>query len=152
MNKMTDLANLPFPHPRQFPTKDDIQHTNSIIEGLDRKIKGLESDISKLQTQLQQIQQKRVNYASYISPLRRLPTELLSTIVGIYLKQGGEITKIASVCSRLREVVLGMAGIWSNISLRDMKPTPGYIALDLLDQYYGSSSKVSTGVVNPGHF
>ncbi|PVG01773.1 hypothetical protein CPB86DRAFT_57893 [Serendipita vermifera] len=139
MNKMTDLADLPFPHPRHFPSKDDIRHTKLIIGHLDRKIEDLESDISKLQAQLQQIQRTRVNYASYISPLRRLPTELLSVIIDIYLKQYGEITIIASVCSRLREVALGMAEVWSDIKLLELKSMrdPRYKLIS--GRHYGSS-------------
>ncbi|CAG8700103.1 4243_t:CDS:2, partial [Acaulospora colombiana] len=133
------LASLPFPHPRQFPSEDDIRQTKLIIGQLDRKIEDLENDIKKLQTQLQQVQRKRTNYASYISPLRRLPTELLSMIIKIYLKEFGEITTIASVCSRLREVVLGMAGFWSNISLRDIEPKEGGHYMRRINGRYGCS-------------
>ncbi|PVG01774.1 hypothetical protein CPB86DRAFT_57900 [Serendipita vermifera] len=145
VDAMTDLVNLPFPHPRRLPSEIDVRYTKSLIGHLDRKMEDLENDISKLQTQLQQIQHKRVNLASYICPLRRLPTELLSVIIGIYLKQYGEITIIASVCSRLREVALGMAGVWSNISLLNAlqhtrhNNDPSLKYTGLVDPPYGSS-------------
>ncbi|PVG01769.1 hypothetical protein CPB86DRAFT_57831 [Serendipita vermifera] len=120
-NAKTNLANPSLHHPRQFPSEDNVRRTKLIMEKLDRKIEDLEGKIKKLQTQLQQLQQEKANHASYISPLKRLPTELLSEIIGIYIKQGGEITTAAGVCSRLRQVVLGMAGIWSKISLREIR-------------------------------
>jgi hypothetical protein len=132
---MIDLMNLPFPHPRQLPNGDDIRRSKSIIEQLDRNIEDLEQDIQQLQTRLQEVQRKRTNYASYISPLRRLPAEILSEIIGICLHNDVEITVVAGICSRLREVVLGMAGIWSDISIRTNYPIPS----SPFDKRYGYS-------------
>jgi hypothetical protein len=129
-----DLANLPFPHPRELPTGNDIRHSKKIIEQLDRKIEDLEQTIGRLQVQLQEVQRKRTNYASYISPLRRLPTEILSEIITIYVEDGEDILDVAGICSRLREVVLGMTAIWSDIKLR---------SFDTTGVYYGSYSNVS---------
>jgi hypothetical protein len=108
-----DLANLPFPHPRELPTGDDIRHSKTIIEQLDKKIEDIEQTIGRLQVQLQEVQQKRTNYASYISPLRRLPTEILSEIVTICLDDGRDILTVAGICGRLREVALGMTAVRS---------------------------------------
>jgi hypothetical protein len=115
---MVDLINLSLPHLRQLPNREDIQHSKSIIDQLDRTIEDLEQNIKQLQTQIQEAQQKRAKYVSYISPLRRLPTEILSEIINICVGDGVDVTIMASICSRLREVILGMAGIWNNISLR----------------------------------
>jgi hypothetical protein len=114
---MIDLANLPFPQLKQLPTGDDIRHSKSIIEQLDQNIVDLERNIKRLRAQLQEAQQKRAAYVSYVSPFRRLPTEVLSEIIILYLQSGGDITVITGICSRLREVALGMAGIWSHIAL-----------------------------------
>jgi hypothetical protein len=113
-----DLANLPFPHPRQLPTADNIQQSKLIIEHLDRNIEYLEHNIRQFQAQLREVRQKRANYVSYVSPLRRLPTGILRKIVYICLEDGEEITVMAGICSRLREVVIGMTRIWSHITLR----------------------------------
>jgi hypothetical protein len=137
---MIDLANLPIPHPRQLPSGDAIRHSKSIIEQLDQNIEDLGRDIEQLQKRLQEVQQKRANYVSYISPLRRLPTEILSEIIGICIQNNVDITIMAGICSRLREVVLGMAGIWSNISLHDV----GHPHFDSrFTKPYGSSIFVS---------
>jgi hypothetical protein len=119
MSTITDWPNIPYPHPRQLPTEDDIRHSKSIIKKLDH-------DIRQLQTQLQEVQQKRANHLSYISPLRRLPTEILNEILRICLEDGGNVLEIAGICSRLREVVLGMTGIWSNITLYQAHPDYPY--------------------------
>jgi hypothetical protein len=132
---MIDLMNLPFPHPRQLPSGDDIRRSKSIIEQLDRNIEDLEQDIRRLQIRLQEVQQKRTNHASYISSLRRLPVEILTEIINMCLQNDVEITVVAGICSRLREVVLGMAGIWSDISIRTNYPTPS----SLFDKRYGYS-------------
>jgi hypothetical protein len=138
-----DVANLPFPHPRQLPTGDEIRHSKSIIEDLDRNIEDLEQDIRRLQTRLHEVQRKRANYASYISPLRRLPTEILGEIVSFCIHNSVDITVVASICGRLREVALGMSRIWSNISLRCIKPKRGQLTIYRFYERYGSSESVS---------
>jgi hypothetical protein len=140
MNSVTDLANLPFPHPRELPTGDDVRHSKAIIEQLDRSIEDLEQSIICLQRQLQEVRQKRANYVSYISPLRRLPTEILSEIIGMRIDDGEDTLTIAGICSRLREVALGMTAIWSNITLR---PTRSKNKSALIGRQYGFSKTVS---------
>jgi hypothetical protein len=49
------------------------------------------------------------------SPLERLPTEVLSEIVNMYLFDDGEITTITHICNRIRQVVFGMASLWRGI-------------------------------------
>jgi hypothetical protein len=136
---MIDIMNLPFPHPRPLPSGDDIRRSKSIIEQLDRNIEDLEQDIRQLQTRLQEVQQKRTNYASYISSLRRLPVEILTEIISMCLQNDVEITVVAGICSRLREVVLGMTGIWSDISIRANYPIPS----SRFDKCYGYSTIAS---------
>jgi hypothetical protein len=135
MSTVTDVANLPFPYPRQLPTGDNVRETKAIIKQLDRSIENIEQGIRKLQEQLQEVRRKRANYVSYISPLRRLPTEILCNIIGIHIGDGENILKIARICSRLREVALGMARIWSNIALRSTDSRARYW---LSNVHYGS--------------
>jgi hypothetical protein len=101
-----DWANLPYPHPRQLPTEDEIRHTKLVMEQLDRSIEDL--------------QRKKANYASYVAPFRRLPTEILREIINICIDDGVDITVMAGICSRIRDVALGMTGIWSDIKLRSI--------------------------------
>jgi hypothetical protein len=139
VNVVTDVANLPVPDPRQLPTRDDVRHSKTIIEHLDRTIEDLEQSIRQLQGQLHEVRRKRANHASYISPLRRLPTEILSEIIGICIKCGTDILTMCGICSRLREVSLGMARIWGVIALR---PTHSAAKYHLPGRQYGSLATV----------
>jgi hypothetical protein len=141
MNTMTGWANLPYPHPWQLPTENDIQQTKSIIAELDQNIEDLKQNIRQIQAQIREVRKKRANYASYIAPLRRLPTEILCEIVSICLEDGQEITVMAGICSRLREVVIGMAGIWSNITLCTTLTSEN--CMIPFDRQYGYSINVS---------
>jgi hypothetical protein len=116
---MADLANLPCPHLRtQFPTNEEVLLGDSVIKELDQDIELLQVELIGLQTRLESLQRKRANYASYFSPLRRLPTEILREIIIICIDQGINITTIAGLNARLRNAALGVATLWSKISLR----------------------------------
>jgi hypothetical protein len=139
MSIVTDWANLPYPHPRQLPNSDDIQHHKAIIEQMDRNIEDIEQSIRRLQTQLEEVRTQRANHVSYISPLRRLPTEVLSQIILMCIKDGKDVIEIAAICGRLREVAIGMSTLWSDISLRPI----GYEFEGDSFKQYGSSKEVS---------
>jgi hypothetical protein len=116
---MADLAELPCPHPRgKFPTQEEILLSKPVIEALDQDIKVLQVEMKSLKKRLESLQRKRANYASYVSPLRRLPTEILSEIIRICVDDGVDITTIAGLSARLRKTALGMATMWSKVSLR----------------------------------
>jgi hypothetical protein len=136
MSEVIDVANLPVPDPKQLPTGDNVRHTKTIIEELDQSIEHLEQDIKRLHEQLQEVRRKRANYVSYISPLRRLPTEILCNIIGICIEGGVDILTLSEICSRLRQAALGMAGIWSNITLHCVTKYP------IFGQKYGSFETV----------
>ncbi|PVF90897.1 hypothetical protein CPB86DRAFT_659800, partial [Serendipita vermifera] len=93
---------------RLLPTTEKIQDSRHVIERIDE-------EITKLEAQLQALRLKRELYASYISPLRRLPTEILTNIVDLALKDGSSVTVLTQVCSRLRYIVLGTPRFWSSI-------------------------------------
>jgi hypothetical protein len=128
---MTDLVDLPCPHPRQqFPTKEEVLRLKPLIERLNKDTYLLQVEVNRLQTQLESLQRKRANYASYISPLRRLPTEILREIISTCIDQGIDILTIAGLNARFRDAALGMATLWSKISLR-----PGQIDLEDDEEY-----------------
>jgi hypothetical protein len=52
-----------------------------------------------------------------ISLFERLPTEVLSEIIDMYLFETGNIATITHICSRIRQVTFGMAIVWNNIVL-----------------------------------
>jgi hypothetical protein len=49
--------------------------------------------------------------------LDRLPTEVLSEIVAIYLDVDNKIIVITQICRRIRQVVFGLGSIWRTIRL-----------------------------------
>jgi hypothetical protein len=118
MSTTTNLSNLSCPHPRGLPTEEDIRQSKLIIKQLDQSIEELIQKIRQLHTQIQEVQQTRASYVSYLSPLRRLPEEVLREIITMCINNGADVTVMAGICSRLREVVLGMASLWSKLSLR----------------------------------
>jgi hypothetical protein len=66
-----------------------------------------------------QIHEKRdANYAFRTSSLERLPVEILSEIVEIYLSYYyPKITTIMHICRRLRHVTLELPTIWCNLRI-----------------------------------
>ncbi|CAG8753258.1 1597_t:CDS:2, partial [Acaulospora colombiana] len=147
MSAMADLVDLPLPHPHRPPTAEEVRFSKARIESLGQEIDDLElkitkfrdrgwiqdlqqqldqgaaagtldSKIEKIQAEVHELERKRANYISYVSPIRRLPTEILSQIIDLCLKDREDITKLAAICGRFRDVTLGMTRIWSNISLQ----------------------------------
>lgn len=106
--QMAHLQNLSVSTARLLPTTEEVEHSNYIIRGIDE-------DINKLETQLQALRRKRDLYASYISPFRRLPTEILICIMGLALKKDVSLTTLTQICSRLRYIALETTKFWSNI-------------------------------------
>lgn len=67
--------------------------------------------------QLQNLQQKRANHASYIAPLRRVPMEILREIVKLCWEDGMDMTVLLNACSRIRQAVMGLSAVWTKICL-----------------------------------
>jgi hypothetical protein len=122
---MASGETLPFPHPRDLPTRAEVLLHKNIIGGLEIDLDHIKKEISRLQTRLQHLQQKKTNHASYISPLRRLPPEILSKIVYMCLYDGIKLTTLTRICGTLREVVVGMSNLWNEILLSSI-PRPRY--------------------------
>ncbi|PVG01805.1 hypothetical protein CPB86DRAFT_58285 [Serendipita vermifera] len=112
---MTD--SLPFPHPRHSPTQTEVLLHKSLLEGLEKDIESTQKQINRLQSRLQHLEHTKANYLSYISPLRRLPVDVLSEIVHFCIQSGIEITLLTQICGSLRDVVIGSSTLWKNIFL-----------------------------------
>jgi hypothetical protein len=128
---MADNA-LPFPHPRHRPTQAEILFHKRVIEGLERDIIDVMKELDVLQgtpqflqSRLQLLQQRRANHASYISPLRNLPPEVLVEIVHICLYNDVGIMTLTQICGTLRDVVIGTPTFWKCIRLEP--PTFGQV-------------------------
>ncbi|PVG01785.1 hypothetical protein CPB86DRAFT_58080 [Serendipita vermifera] len=126
---MDSLYDIPFPHPRHSPTKAEILSSKTSIGSLEPEIESIQQKIKELQARLQPLQRKRNNHASYISPLRRLPPEILSSIIQICLVNGASLLTLTQICGTIRDVVHGMTTIWSKIALTERDPYGYYVCL-----------------------
>jgi hypothetical protein len=122
--ELENLTNLPIPHPKQLPTAVEIQYATLVINDLDKGIGSLKTKIHELQVQLQGLQKKRKNYLSYIAPFRRLPAEIVSEIVWMWLYDGGYILDLAHINSQFRNAVFGTRSIWRHIRLTSEDDPP----------------------------
>jgi hypothetical protein len=110
---------IPNPHPRRLPTDDEVKHCKVFVEGLDVETDKIKMDISRLQKQLDALEEKRINYLSFISPIRCLPPELISDICLACVKAGMSPMTLNQVCGRFREIVNNTSELWSHICLTD---------------------------------
>ncbi|PVG01791.1 hypothetical protein CPB86DRAFT_870856 [Serendipita vermifera] len=112
---MAQLLAIPLPHPRHNPSRTEILWCQSAIKDLSGEISSLESQIRELTSRLVPLQKKRDNYASYISPFRRLPPEILTEIVTICLDRGVKLATMTQICGTVRNVVIGIPSVWSKL-------------------------------------
>ncbi|PVG01739.1 hypothetical protein CPB86DRAFT_870821 [Serendipita vermifera] len=113
---------LSIPHPRHRASVEEIRHAKSIIMHLGTTIENLEVKIKDMNSVLHQLQQKKANYKSYIAPFRQLPDEVLREIVLHCLHLRIPLRTLLHVCGPLRDVILGMTSVWSDISLEAPLP------------------------------
>jgi hypothetical protein len=112
---------LSYPHPRGFPTQDEVLANKIEIHRLDKDISDLETQIKELQSRLAPLQRERTNRASYISPLRRLPVETLIGIIHICLENGVKMSVLTQICGTIRDAVIEMPTLWNNIRIWDSR-------------------------------
>ncbi|KAF9029760.1 hypothetical protein BDP27DRAFT_1436460 [Rhodocollybia butyracea] len=111
------------------------EEVKGILALVDEDIDGHDSDIVRLRDQImiieaqkQQLEVQRAKLRALLSPMRKLPNELLFRI----LQQGWDgkddaltsspttslpAMTISSVCSRWRELALSSPGLWSNMTV-----------------------------------
>jgi hypothetical protein len=114
---MSSLENLSVPHPRGCPFPRDIQSCKTIIKELDQKIQNGVKKKTRSRNGFEELQQKRANYLSFISPFRCLQAEVLRTIVYSALHNGVDILALTHICGRLRDIVIKIAPLWSHLNL-----------------------------------
>jgi hypothetical protein len=115
---------LPLPHPRNCPSRVEVLLHKGVIQNLeedenrtDSEIRRLMHKAARLRAHRRLLQRRKANHTSYISPLRRLPPEILSEIVYMCLYDDVKLTTLTQICGTLREVVLGMSALWNQINL-----------------------------------
>jgi hypothetical protein len=109
---MANIPSLSILAARLLPTADEVHYGEQVIGAIDQ-------EIIKLELQIQDLRRKKGVYASWMSPFRRLPTEILREILGMALKEGEKPTTITRICSRLRYIAFGISQFWNEIRLRE---------------------------------
>ncbi|PVG01788.1 hypothetical protein CPB86DRAFT_58133 [Serendipita vermifera] len=112
-----DSYDLPFPHPRYHPARDEVLSSRKRIKNLDHDIAKLQNEINIPLYQLQFLQRGRRNHASYISPLRCLPADIIREIFSICLDVKVKLATLMQICGTFRDIVTGMSTIWRRIHL-----------------------------------
>jgi hypothetical protein len=112
-----DQSYLAYPHSRQYPTAAEVSFNKKIIYDIDQEMEDVNEQIKALQLRLQLLRKRRNNHASYISPLRRLPQEIITNIFHICLEKCISFMVMTRICGTIRDVVNGMSDFWSRILL-----------------------------------
>ncbi|KAK1226907.1 hypothetical protein PQX77_010123 [Marasmius sp. AFHP31] len=98
----------------------------------DLELKSYQSEVNRLKARIMVLQhkgkilkEKRAKYTSLLSPIRRMPPEVLVEIFErvcseetIRVSRSPAIVVLANVCGRWRQIVLSTSRLWSTIRLR----------------------------------
>jgi hypothetical protein len=78
-----------------------------------------QAEVAGLQRRIAFLEQENSNSQSFVAPVRRLPTELLAAIFVIAITCHGQNPfDMIRVCRSWHATILGMARIWSHLTLR----------------------------------
>ncbi|KAF7345524.1 F-box domain-containing protein [Mycena venus] len=118
------------------PDDSETTFIRAVVSDADARLASIDSEISKLQERLKQLEEERVLLSSYrtrnsaiLSPLRRMPSEILCEIFSWTLPSIGEalITDhfdqtqspwlVTRISSRWRAVSLSTPSLWSRIAI-----------------------------------
>jgi hypothetical protein len=110
---MNILDNLPFPHPRHRPTTKEVDSGKSLLADINSEIECVK-DKGQIYD-LEVLRRRRANIASYISPFRCLPVEILGDIIRLCLEDDVKLGHLIQICGTIRDIVIGMHSIWSKI-------------------------------------
>ncbi|PVF91258.1 hypothetical protein CPB86DRAFT_366257 [Serendipita vermifera] len=94
------------PHPRRWPTDEEIKQCWSVAEGLDAEINKIKRTILSLQDQVEALEkEKKTNYLSFVSPIRCLSSELIIKICLACVEAGVSPQILNQICGRFSEIV-----------------------------------------------
>jgi hypothetical protein len=112
---MDNLDNLPFPHPRHRPTAKGVDSGKSLLADINSEIEWARDKAQVSLHDLEVLRRRRSNIASYISPFRCLPVEILGNIIQLCLEDDVKLGQLIQICGTIRDIVIGMHSIWSKI-------------------------------------
>ncbi|KAJ7483507.1 hypothetical protein FB451DRAFT_1555457 [Mycena latifolia] len=118
------------------PEDEDLTFIRAVVSKLGTRLADVENEISRLRDQLQKLEKERASLSrslaqnnAVLSPLRRMPTELLGEIFSWTLPSVSEALNwprfqaqhspwvLTQVCRRWRAVALSTPSLWSRIAI-----------------------------------
>ncbi|KAL0577152.1 hypothetical protein V5O48_004828 [Marasmius crinis-equi] len=133
------------------PSSTERGKISSLLKGSERRIRALEEEISKLQTERDELQSFVDRHRALLSPIRRLSVEILGEIFVHTLPKsvfnlGGKLKDaplILTVVSRLwRETALNTPELWNDIHIH----LPRYSEYTPLDQFSSHIMRRKEGI------
>ncbi|KAK7027611.1 hypothetical protein R3P38DRAFT_2526470 [Favolaschia claudopus] len=119
------------PHPSQSAVVEEVLRAKQTeLSKLEHDIKRVESALNALQTNHDNLQAELDGYKSILSPIRRVPPEVLGEIF-LYLVPSADKThphcdslarislpwKLGQICCRWRAVALSLSELWAFLDL-----------------------------------
>jgi hypothetical protein len=107
-----------------WPNSAEAAVVRGVLLEADAELLAFDRDIDQLKAVLEQRRQGRRAlhklrnvHANLLSPINRLPPELLTEIFLLWTKEASDVSVIAAVCSRWRELALSTSQLWSTICM-----------------------------------
>lgn len=107
---------------------EDISHNGSKLRVLELQERQIRGEIERLKEKEAQIQVQRDLFRAYLSPLRRLPPEVLAHIFSYHMHEDvvlpvmPSLLWISQVCRSWRSACLGCASLWTSLSIDVQDP------------------------------
>ncbi|KAF9002518.1 hypothetical protein BDQ17DRAFT_1356999, partial [Cyathus striatus] len=108
----------------------------NLVSSSETIIQTLEAELSQLQSQLTNIRTFKTFHHTLISPMRRLPDELLGEIFAYVIGEDGidigtlrGIWDLWRVCTRWRDIIKGTPSFWSTFYVDVIQIKPATISL-----------------------
>ncbi|KAJ8095160.1 hypothetical protein PM082_010382 [Marasmius tenuissimus] len=125
-NLVSDIPNL-F---RKAITDSDAHTVSQFLLNTERELRSCDAEINRLRIAIQSLENRKKGlkntverYRSLMSPIRRLPAELLAHIFSfactqnfINIKNRPPAVDLSIVCGQWRDVALSTAGLWSSLN------------------------------------
>ncbi|KAG7091877.1 hypothetical protein E1B28_008278 [Marasmius oreades] len=128
---------------RRNVSSSDRNDISDYLNAARNELKGYEVEINKLKATILSLENRRDllkykmdRYRSLLSPIHRLPTEVLENIfkhdaraVQVRARVVPKIVSLSMVCGRWREVICSTPSLWANIDL-DVERLDNYASTD----------------------
>jgi hypothetical protein len=107
-----------------WPASAETAVVRSVLLEADAELLAFDHEIVVLATVLEQRRQSRRAlhkfrnaHANLLSPINRLPPELLTEIFLLWTREASDVSVIAAVCNRWRKLALSTPQLWSTIRI-----------------------------------